>query len=53
MFLVLFNWVNLNNVNDDFAFILQNEDRVIGVENFVDGEPLTLQLQVCLIHESL
>ena len=49
--LVLFIWKNLKNT--DFGLILQNdslyEGRVIGIENFVNNEPLTLQLQVSLL----
>ena len=46
--LVLYNWINKSTPND-FGFILQNnwiKVRVVGVESFSDGKPLTLQLQV-------
>ena len=48
---MLFNWKNLKDVKDGFAFILQNDriqDGVFGVERFVNDEPVTLQLQVSL-----
>jgi len=41
-----FTWVN---ESDDFSLKLQNDwiqGRVVGIEKFTDGEPLTLQLQV-------
>ena len=53
-FLVLFNWINLPNAQD-FAFVLQNDlvhGQVVGVEKFVDGESLSLQLQVSLFNNS-
>ena len=40
-------------MKDGFALILQNsfiQGGVVGVESFADGEPLTLQVQVSLIH---
>ena len=46
--LVSFLWKNLTDT--DFGLILQNdflyEGRVVGIEKFVNNEPLTLQLQV-------
>ena len=45
-FSVLFNWKNLTTIKDDFAFILQNDWGVIGVESFKNEEPLSVQLQV-------
>ena len=47
-FLVLFIWIN-KPTPSGFCFILQNnwiKGRVVGVENFNDGEPLSLQLEV-------
>ena len=43
-----FNWIN-KSTPDGFSFILQNNwinVRVVGVEKFTDGEPLTLQMEV-------
>ena len=45
---MLFDWIN-KSTPDGFGFILQNNwinVQVVGVENFADGEPLTLQLEV-------
>ena len=55
LFIVLFNWINLPNAQD-FAFVLQNDlvhGQVVGVEKFINGESLSLQLQVSLFNNSL
>ena len=47
-FIALFDWIN-KSTPDGFGFVLQNKwinARVVGIENFTDGEPLTLQLEV-------
>ena len=52
-FLVLFTWINLKNVKDGFALILQTDfiqGQVVGIERFANGEPLALQVKVSSIH---
>ena len=44
-----FNWKNLTTVKDDVTIVLQNDWGVIGIENFKNGEPLSVQQQVSLI----